>query len=169
MPLYRHGRDFSCLILYHPPFSLLLVGIGICSFSQWLYHTRYLLNVYPMHLFWSHAIYVCFVLATVPRRSMFIQTKDTPNPNGVMFYPGVTVLESGTLEFRQGGNNLASPLARSRLNDECHFFFLIFENDVPCLSVFIDHFGYEIALISSFLFCRGPFLKYEYSGLFFLL
>eukprot|EP00045_Choanoeca_perplexa_P015387 m.192812 g.192812 ORF g.192812 m.192812 type:complete len:90 (+) comp16969_c0_seq5:3419-3688(+) len=30
-------------------------------------------------------------LTAVPHRTLFIQTKDTPNPNSLMFYPGVEV------------------------------------------------------------------------------
>ncbi|XP_015790067.1 NFU1 iron-sulfur cluster scaffold homolog, mitochondrial [Tetranychus urticae] len=33
------------------------------------------------------------------KRCMFIQTQDTPNPNSLKFLPGVTVLESGTMDF----------------------------------------------------------------------
>ncbi|XP_053201202.1 NFU1 iron-sulfur cluster scaffold homolog, mitochondrial-like [Panonychus citri] len=33
------------------------------------------------------------------KRWMFIQTQDTPNPNSLKFLPGVTVLDSGTIDF----------------------------------------------------------------------
>lgn len=42
-----------------------------------------------------------------------VQVKDTPNPNSLMFYPGVDVLESGTMNFESGANAHQSPLARA--------------------------------------------------------
>jgi len=45
---------------------------------------------------------------------MFIQVEETPNPNSLKFYPGETVLESGTVNFQdkvQG--SLKSPLAKA--------------------------------------------------------
>ena len=45
---------------------------------------------------------------------MFIQTEDTPNPATLKFLPGITILESGTLEFKTKdeakNNNLAKEL-----------------------------------------------------------
>eukprot|EP00041_Stephanoeca_diplocostata_P016544 m.326240 g.326240 ORF g.326240 m.326240 type:complete len:276 (-) comp20399_c0_seq6:308-1135(-) len=48
-------------------------------------------------------------------RNMFVQVKDTPNPNSLMFFPGVDVLGSGTMNFenRDAALDLRSPLARS--------------------------------------------------------
>eukprot|EP00040_Diaphanoeca_grandis_P007203 m.40025 g.40025 ORF g.40025 m.40025 type:complete len:275 (-) comp18370_c0_seq1:184-1008(-) len=46
-------------------------------------------------------------------RNMFVQVKSTPNPNSLMFYPGTTVLESGTMNFESGSKAIASPLARA--------------------------------------------------------
>jgi Fe-S cluster biogenesis protein NfuA len=48
-----------------------------------------------------------------PRRSMFIQTKDTPNPNSMMFLTGTKILDTGTMEFTSGATSHNSPLARS--------------------------------------------------------
>lgn len=48
-----------------------------------------------------------------PRRNMFIQVEDTPNPNSLKFYPGETVLESGTADFQDRTQaSLKSPLAK---------------------------------------------------------
>ncbi|XP_078421586.1 NFU1 iron-sulfur cluster scaffold homolog, mitochondrial-like [Cetorhinus maximus] len=49
---------------------------------------------------------------SVPSRSMFIQTQDTPNPNSVKFIPGCPVLESGTMDFSASRSAFCSPLAR---------------------------------------------------------
>ena len=43
---------------------------------------------------------------------MFIQTENTPNPATIKFLPGQTVLESGSLEFRDAQEAEASPLAQ---------------------------------------------------------
>ena len=42
---------------------------------------------------------------------MFIQTEATPNPATLKFIPGKTVLETGTLDFRDPSEAQASPLA----------------------------------------------------------
>lgn len=42
---------------------------------------------------------------------MFIQTEDTPNPNSLKFYPGKTVVESGTADFQ----NVIDAMKRSPL------------------------------------------------------
>src|SRR6187551_943166 len=42
---------------------------------------------------------------------MFIQTEATPNPATLKFLPGRTVLETGTLEMRDGTEAAQSPLA----------------------------------------------------------
>lgn len=51
----------------------------------------------------------------MPIRTMFVQVKDTPNPNSMMFYPGVDVLGvgGGTMNFDAGTKAHQSPLARS--------------------------------------------------------
>ncbi len=36
----------------------------------------------------------------IQHRTMFIQTEKTPNPNTMKFYPGETVMESGSVSFR---------------------------------------------------------------------
>lgn len=46
-------------------------------------------------------------------RNMFIQVADTPNPNSLMFQPGVTVLEYGTADFPSMNAAQSSPLARA--------------------------------------------------------
>ncbi|XP_021922230.1 NFU1 iron-sulfur cluster scaffold homolog, mitochondrial-like isoform X3 [Zootermopsis nevadensis] len=49
----------------------------------------------------------------VPRRSMFIQTQETPNPNCLKFLPGVPVLGSGeTMDFPNGQSAYRSPLCK---------------------------------------------------------
>uniref|UniRef100_A0A5K3EIA3 NFU1 iron-sulfur cluster scaffold homolog, mitochondrial n=1 Tax=Mesocestoides corti TaxID=53468 RepID=A0A5K3EIA3_MESCO len=45
-------------------------------------------------------------------RSLFIQWKDTPNPNSRKFIPGTTVLTNGTLDFQNKQSTTNSPLAR---------------------------------------------------------
>ncbi|KAH8289583.1 hypothetical protein KR054_007447, partial [Drosophila jambulina] len=48
-----------------------------------------------------------------PRRSMFIQTQDTPNPESLKFLPGVEVLGKGnTYDFPNGTTAHGSPLAK---------------------------------------------------------
>jgi len=46
-------------------------------------------------------------------RNMFVQVADTPNPNSLMFQPGVTVLEYGTADFPTMDAAQRSPLARA--------------------------------------------------------
>ncbi|PNF27750.1 NFU1 iron-sulfur cluster scaffold-like protein, mitochondrial [Cryptotermes secundus] len=49
----------------------------------------------------------------VPKRTMFIQTQETPNPNCLKFLPGVTVLGSGeTMDFPNGQAAYRSPLCK---------------------------------------------------------
>lgn len=51
---------------------------------------------------------------TTPKRQMFIQVEETPNPNSLKFYPGETVLESGTADFQDKVQaSLKSPLAKA--------------------------------------------------------
>ncbi|KJE94376.1 hypothetical protein CAOG_05022 [Capsaspora owczarzaki ATCC 30864] len=50
-----------------------------------------------------------------PRRTMFIQTQDTPNPNSLKFMPGVTVVDAGTYDFADSRAAATSPLARQLL------------------------------------------------------
>lgn len=50
---------------------------------------------------------------TIPARTMFIQTQDTPNPNSLKFIPGVPVLENSTMDFPTARNAHGSPLARN--------------------------------------------------------
>ena len=46
------------------------------------------------------------------KRSMFIQTFDTPNPNSLKFMPGIDVLGEGTLDFPDWSHSHKSPLAK---------------------------------------------------------
>ncbi|GBM44972.1 NFU1 iron-sulfur cluster scaffold, mitochondrial [Araneus ventricosus] len=46
------------------------------------------------------------------KRSLFIQTQETPNPNSLKFIPGIPVLESGTFEAPNVKEASKSPLAR---------------------------------------------------------
>lgn len=47
------------------------------------------------------------------RRSMFIQTQSTPNPASLMFYPGKTVMETGSADFPNARSAMSSPLAKA--------------------------------------------------------
>lgn len=54
-----------------------------------------------------------FSASFVPKRSMFIQTQETPNPNCLKFLPGVPVLGSGeTMDFPNGQSAYRSPLCK---------------------------------------------------------
>ncbi|GFT58295.1 NFU1 iron-sulfur cluster scaffold homolog, mitochondrial, partial [Nephila pilipes] len=46
------------------------------------------------------------------KRSLFIQTQETPNPNSLKFIPGIPVLESGTFDAPNVKEASKSPLAR---------------------------------------------------------
>lgn len=50
--------------------------------------------------------------AVIFKRSMFIQTQDTPNPNSMKFLPGCAVLEDGTADFANISTAMRSPLAK---------------------------------------------------------
>jgi len=53
------------------------------------------------------------ILQQMSKRSMFIQTQNTPNPNSLKFYPGSQVLEEGkTVDFPSSNTASISPLAR---------------------------------------------------------
>lgn len=45
------------------------------------------------------------------KRSMFIQTHPTPNPNSLMFVPGKQVMEQGSKDFASAREAMVSPLA----------------------------------------------------------
>lgn len=47
---------------------------------------------------------------------MFIQTEDTPNPNTLKFFPGLTILDSGTAEFTNVEEAQSSQLASLLFN-----------------------------------------------------
>ncbi|XP_034487710.1 NFU1 iron-sulfur cluster scaffold homolog, mitochondrial [Drosophila innubila] len=52
-------------------------------------------------------------LGQITKRSMFIQTQDTPNPDSLKFLPGVEVLGKGnTYDFPSGTTAHCSPLAK---------------------------------------------------------
>ncbi|KAK2577466.1 hypothetical protein KPH14_003568 [Odynerus spinipes] len=52
-------------------------------------------------------------ITQLQKRSMFIQTQDTPNPNSLKFLPGVKVLEGGgTKDFPNVKDAYCSPLAK---------------------------------------------------------
>jgi hypothetical protein len=47
------------------------------------------------------------------RRSMFIQTQSTPNPDSLMFQPGKPVMEVGSSDFPNARVAMQSPLAKA--------------------------------------------------------
>ncbi|NP_001131382.2 NifU-like protein 4, mitochondrial [Zea mays] len=47
------------------------------------------------------------------KRTMFIQTQSTPNPQSLMFYPGKPVMEIGSSDFPNARTAMTSPLAKS--------------------------------------------------------
>lgn len=63
-------------------------------------------------IFRNHEVLRSQCLHNIIRRSLFIQTQDTPNPNSLKFLPGITVLESGTADFPSASSSMKSPLAR---------------------------------------------------------
>ena len=51
--------------------------------------------------------------ANIKKRTMFIQTQNTPNPNSLKFIPGVSILEKGqTKDFPTIAHARSSPLAK---------------------------------------------------------
>ncbi|GAB5361289.1 hypothetical protein AAMO2058_000700900 [Amorphochlora amoebiformis] len=51
-------------------------------------------------------------MAAVAKRSLFIQTQDTPNPKSLKFIPGRVVLEEGAMDFADKKAAAVSPLAK---------------------------------------------------------
>ncbi|XP_065581893.1 NFU1 iron-sulfur cluster scaffold homolog, mitochondrial-like isoform X2 [Artemia franciscana] len=49
---------------------------------------------------------------TLPIRTMFIQTQDTPNPNSLKFIPGIKIVEDETYNFSNISSAQGSPLAK---------------------------------------------------------
>ncbi|KAK9061340.1 hypothetical protein SSX86_018520 [Deinandra increscens subsp. villosa] len=47
------------------------------------------------------------------KRTMFIQTQSTPNPQSLMFYPGKPVMEVGSADFPNARAAMNSPLAKA--------------------------------------------------------
>ena len=62
-------------------------------------------------MFHKHSFVSVHNPCTVVRR-MFVQVQDTPNPNSLKFVPGVSVLDSGTVNFPNANEAQRSPLAR---------------------------------------------------------
>lgn len=52
------------------------------------------------------------IIELLQRRSMFIQTQNTPNPTSLMFIPGKPVLETGSQNFSNAREAMVSPLAK---------------------------------------------------------
>lgn len=52
------------------------------------------------------------------KRSLFVQTEKTPNPDSLKFLPGVPVLESGTADFPTAMSAVSSPLAKKLFRNE---------------------------------------------------
>jgi hypothetical protein len=59
------------------------------------------------------------------RRSMFIQTQSTPNPDSLMFQPGRPVMEVGSSDFPNARVAMQSPLAKAlfSIDGMCNFSF----------------------------------------------
>ncbi|KEH34853.1 iron-sulfur cluster scaffold protein NFU4 [Medicago truncatula] len=51
--------------------------------------------------------------STGQRRTMFIQTQSTPNPESLMFHPGKPVMDVGSADFPNPRSAMNSPLAKS--------------------------------------------------------
>ncbi|KAF7199997.1 NFU1 iron-sulfur cluster scaffold homolog, mitochondrial [Nothobranchius furzeri] len=99
MAAYKH---VSGLLGISARLSRPLVGSGCQSNGfHWPSQATGVSNRWPQNPFW-----------TVPGRSMFVQTQDTPNPNSLKFLPGRTVLEEGTMNFAGPRDAYCSPLAR---------------------------------------------------------
>ncbi|XP_066362958.1 nifU-like protein 4, mitochondrial [Miscanthus floridulus] len=47
------------------------------------------------------------------KRTMFIQTQSTPNPQSLMFYPGKPVMKVGSSDFPNARTAMTSPLAKA--------------------------------------------------------
>ncbi|VAH14726.1 unnamed protein product [Triticum turgidum subsp. durum] len=47
------------------------------------------------------------------KRTMFIQTQSTPNPQSLMFHPGKPVMEVGSSDFPHARTAMTSPLAKA--------------------------------------------------------
>ncbi len=61
---------------------------------------------------YTRAVPVNARVAQLPFRTMFIQVRDTPNENSLMFLPGRQILPSGTAQFNSIVEAKSSPLAR---------------------------------------------------------
>ena len=81
-----------------------IIDFQRCPFSN--FYKVSATSIFSKKVFWKD---VCNV---VSRRSMFIQTFDTPNPNSMKFVPGVDVLGTGTYDFPDWKNAHKSPLAK---------------------------------------------------------
>ncbi|XP_053981701.1 NFU1 iron-sulfur cluster scaffold homolog, mitochondrial-like [Hylaeus volcanicus] len=73
-----------------------------------------------IHTYNTHKLKPCLLSSTKPfgigdmqKRTMFIQTQDTPNPNSLKFLPGIKILEPGqTKDFPNATEAYCSPLAK---------------------------------------------------------
>ncbi|KNC79722.1 hypothetical protein SARC_07897 [Sphaeroforma arctica JP610] len=55
-----------------------------------------------------------YAVTAMQKRTLFIQTQDTPNPDSLKFYPGQNIMESGqTYFFNERKDSVNSPLAMS--------------------------------------------------------
>lgn len=57
-------------------------------------------------------------LSASQRRTLFVQTEKTPNPDSLKFLPGVPVLESGTADFATAMSAVSSPLAKKLFRND---------------------------------------------------
>ncbi|XP_076755637.1 NFU1 iron-sulfur cluster scaffold homolog, mitochondrial [Xylocopa sonorina] len=75
--------------------------------------TAHMYTDYNNHLLKSCLLSPVKTHNIIPKRTMFIQTQDTPNPNSLKFLPGVQVLEQGqTKDFPNATDAYCSPLAK---------------------------------------------------------
>ena len=86
-------------------------------------------------------------------RSMFIQVRDTPNANSLMFLPGRAVLPAGTAHFNTPGEAKSSPLAK--YNNLCNYPPL-----TPCRALFRVDGVKQVFLASDFV----TIVKVAYCG-----
>ncbi|EMS47220.1 NifU-like protein 4, mitochondrial [Triticum urartu] len=65
----------------------------------------------------SSCAHVCLLAKLVSwtgqKRTMFIQTQSTPNPQSLMFHPGKPVMEVGSSDFPNARTAMTSPLAKA--------------------------------------------------------
>ncbi|KAK7872928.1 hypothetical protein R5R35_004247 [Gryllus longicercus] len=92
-------------------------------FSRYLLPQKIQQNIkYNEHPRWFHSpqntgrrvlLQPTNLASVVAKRTMFIQTQETPNPNSLKFIPGVDVLGEGkTMDFPNGTTAFCSPLGK---------------------------------------------------------